>query len=371
MTKHRAGHSRIDFLDKGIVAPLTQYTAPAHDPETGRMIPGSFDGGVYQANGIHFPAGANAYITHKNIAPDQIDPDRATHLPGTWLYLGMIQNNHFGHFISESIARLWGADEVPGFDGFIYIKRFPNQPLRPHVDRVLDVLLPGRQMAHADRLTQVDKLIVPQAIRFPQGFISGHPRVQSFFGKRIERLMQENSSPAYEKIYVSRAAMPRDAPVARLLLEDIIESNLRAEGYQIIYPEQLSFPDQLRLYTNAEKLIFSEGSAFHVYVLAAKSSQKIYNVWRRKVMHPVFGKQISSFEGPALEGTSHVREMYTRRDAPTVLARALSVVDIAALGRELMQAGFIDGTHWRVPDDSEVASAKNEVRDVYDIDTPR
>ncbi len=88
-------------------------------------------------------------------------------------------------------------------------------------------------------------------------------------------------------------------------------------------------------------------------------------------MHTVFEKQIASFEGPALEGTSHVREMYMRRDAPNVLARALSVLDFEALGRDLVQAGFITGTHWRVPGDAEIAAAKKEVSDVFDVDTPR
>lgn len=221
-------------------------------------------------------------------------------------------------------------------------------------------------------LTQVDKLIVPQALRFPQGFISGHPRVDAFIAQRMKALVAQGLAPApgSKKIYVSRAKMPPNAPVARLLLEDVIDTNLRAEGYRIVYPEQMSFADQLRLYADADQLIFAEGSAFHVYVLVAQTRQKVFNVWRRKVMHPVFEKQLSSFQGPSLEGTSHVREMFMRRDAPNVRARAMSVLDFAGLGHDLVEAGFISGAHWRVPSEAEIEAAKAQLAEVFDLDRP-
>jgi hypothetical protein len=346
--RHRVVSDPPGFIDQHAqaqVTPLSRYGEPRFDPDTGQMAEGHFDGGLYDGAGQLISDGDNRFLNHMHQPAPQVDPSAAVaKLSGRYLFAGLMHNLHFGHFLTEGISRLWGLDHVDRIDGILCQHLFPNQPLADFAVDLFALFAPGIPLLPITGQTQVETLLLPQALRFPLGVVRGHPLNRVFFAEAAQRAAaQQQSSPPQpgpDKIFVSRAALPLAG--ARFVLEEALDANFAALGYQVIHPENLSVSDQMRLYGGASHLVFSEGSALHLYALMARPDQQVYCIWRRQVMHPIFNRQLESFGGGPLLGGNHVQAMLPRRQFPTVMARAASLLDFAALGQDLAARGFIN-----------------------------
>ncbi len=356
----------IEILTDAIVTPSAQYRPPQPKPDGGGVIPGVFGGGAYRENGAWFARGESVFNSHENRPPAQIDPAVAEEtLSGRYLYLGLLQNAHFGHFVSENISRLWAADLLSELDGVIYFPLFPDQPVQASVTNVLQFLLPGLPLIRVDRPTRVERLFVPAAFRFPAGFVAGHDLMRDFAARRVDQA-RENRPKGPEKLFVSRAALAREG--ARFVLESEIDRNMRAHGYTVLHPEKFGPAEQLRHYADARKLVFSEGSALHLYALAARPEQEVFIIWRRKTVFPVFERQITSFGGPVPVGSNHVLETLFHRRFPGANARAQCLLDFEGLGRDLAACGFIEAEGWTSPCQASLKKELTALSDAFDVD---
>lgn len=365
-----ASTAEISVVDNGIVAPVSRYVKPGINAD-GSPCKGEFDGGLYDRQGKRLNIGDNAYLGHVNAAVQTVATEGLKRFPGQYLYLGMVQNVHFGHFTSESLSRIWGADLVKDVDGVIYIPRYPNQPLRPYVTTFLEALLPDANFVRPEGISQYERIIVPAALRFAPGYMKGGSMVRSFFHQRTQTpALTDKATP--KRLFVSRSQFRLNAAQnkACFVCETKIDELMQAEGYTVFYPEQHSPEEQFRHYNNADELVFAEGSSFHVYVLTARPGQKVYCLWRRKTMHPVFENQLKSFSGERLRGATQVKKMYYRRDAPTVIPWALSELDFDGLRDDLIREGMISGTAWASPEPKEIEAELAHHRNVYDLEHP-
>jgi len=360
----------MDVLEKAQVTPLSRYGAPQFNAKAGKMALGHFDGGLYDATGQLVRGGENKFLTHAHRPEPQIIPSAAqTRLQGRYLYAGLVHNCHFGHFLTEGISRLWGLDHAGKIDGILCQHLFPNQPLAGFAKDLFELFAPGVPLLAVTQQTLVETLLVPQPLRFPQGVIRGDPLNRAFFAKATQRSIARQTAPSKpgpDKIFVSRAGLPLAG--ARFVLEEALDANFAAHGYHVIHPESLSVSDQMRLYAGASKLVFSEGSAVHLYALLARPEQQVYFIWRRPVMHPIFSQQLESFGGGPLQGANHVLAMLPRRKFPTVPARASSLLDFAALGRDLAALGFIDrAAPWPCPSPRALTRGVRRLKRLFDI----
>lgn len=358
----------IEEIPGAILCPLTRLDDPQLDPATQSLRKGRFDGGVYRPDGTLWPAGASAYLNHENIAPARVEPDRSRRLRGRYLFAGLVQNLHFGHFLTENTTRLWGLDHIGPVDGILYLGRYPNQPLADYIVDLFRVFAPGVPLVPVTDQVQVDLLLAPQALCFPMGALSGHPLNRTFFKARIDALPPA-PTPLPKRVFVSRSRLSRAA--ARFVLEEAIDANFRAQGYRVIHPETLSVREQLRLYAHASHLVFSEGSAIHLYALAARPGQKVYFIWRRQVMHPIFARQLDSFGVGPLEGENHVLAPLPNRRFPNDRARAASLLDFAALGADLAARGYVNGEGWSVPGQDSIRRTLHDLDDLFDTEAAR
>lgn len=366
-----ADQANIHLVDRGIVAPVSFLNKPGPGPD-GKPRAGSFDGGLFNQKGLRLPFGDNAYLGHENKLPRQVDPRKAAFQPGTYLYLGMVQNVHFGHFISESLSRIWGADLVGKLDGVIIQPIMARQPLMPYIVTFLDFFLPGANFVRPLRPTCYERILVPDPIRFPPGYMRGGSMVRSFFHART-RTPELTDGKTPKRLFVSRAALRKPGSTtnkAGFVCEAQLDELMRAEGYTVFYPEQHSPAEQLRHYNNAEELVFAEGSTIHLYVLTARPGQKVYFLWRRKRMAPNFEQQLTSFTGERLRGSSKVTRMFYRRNAPGVVPWALSELDFDALRDDLVAEGMISGRNWVSPSAAEMAEDLERQAEAYDLDNP-
>ena len=355
----------IDILLDGIVTPSGFYEPPRPNPDGGGVILGRFGGGAYRSQGALFARGESVFNSHENTPPEQIDPGQVQdRLEGRYLFLGVLQNAHFGHFISENIARLWAADLLSDLDGVVYYALYPDQPMQPSVLNILRFLLPDLPLIRIDAPTRIDRLFVPAAFRFPAGFVAGHPLMRDFMASRVARA-RDGRPQGPDKLFVSRSGLAREG--ARFVLEREIDRNMAAQGYPVIHPESMGPAEQLRHYADAQQLVFSEGSALHLYALAARLDQQVFIIWRRKRVFPVFERQITSFGGPVPVGDNHVLEQLFHRRFPGANARAQSLLDFAGLGSDLARSGFIAATGWVSPAPAALAAELEALSDAFEV----
>lgn len=93
-------------------------------------------------------------------------PNRIQPLPGTWLFGGRFFP-HFGHFLSETLARIWALDHIDEpIEGVLFFSSNHNHPetAPKYFDQLSEILDTPIKYKIADEFYQVDKLIVP-----PQG----------------------------------------------------------------------------------------------------------------------------------------------------------------------------------------------------------
>lgn len=302
-----------------------------------------FDGGVYHSNGQLCERAKHHKNGYKNQPSSNIDlPADADLLNGQYLYGGFLQNTHFGHFLVESLSRLWCLSHAQGIDGIVFVLRETRFSIPSFVEDILTRLFGDVKFIYVRQPTFVETLIVPDQLSHPRsGYIHGHAANQ-----QVLKNLRVFDDSAPKKVYVSRSELSSNEGV--FLGEKALESNLEKEGYCIVHPQKLSINEQIRIYTNAEKLIFADGSAFHLYVLVANSNQDIFVVWRRKA-HEDFSQQSLTFIGKRVKGYPCLKGVYKEIDKPHIPVSHKALLDFENLADQLVSEGFITGKDWCAP----------------------
>ncbi|ESQ88904.1 hypothetical protein ABAC460_14075 [Asticcacaulis sp. AC460] len=343
----------VEFIANGYVAPLTQLQLHG-------AVRGHFDGGAYYADGEVCQAGLHQKDGYDN-TPLPIDRSAVeARLEGSHVFGGMLQNKHFGHFLVESLSRLWAFSFLSrDYASVVYYNRIAHMDASSFIPAVLDVLCPGVRLIMVKQPTLVEHLAVPTTIA-RAGVIQGHPSMAGLLAP-ARALRGEG----HRKIYVSRSRLnPFDGMI---LGEGFIERSLAAEGYHIVYPETLSIREQFALYNDADTVIFADGSAAHLYALVARADQKLFIIWRRKLNY-TYVRQIESFGGPTAQGTSTIEELFVPSHAPWgVFAQAKGRPNFDNLKAQLLQGGFITGDGWQAPTETDIQDQLADVEKILNV----
>lgn len=338
---------KISFLHDCCVHPLTKFEQSHTLSQRGR-----FDGGVYDSSGVFCEESRQVKIRHDHTPAVLTSPDSSTELRGSHIYGGLLQNTHFGHFVAESLTRLWAYRCLSsGYSSFIFLKRIQSKPIPGYAEQLLSLLCPGLHFIGVDQTIAVEDLAVPEPLcGRTNGFLIGHPLVR--------QLLSHLQIPLDgSKVYVSRSRL--SASSGGFVCESYLEDCLRDEGYTIFHPQEHSLQEQLNVYSAASALIFADGSTLHLYSLVCRPDQQVFVVWRRSVIHG-FGWQINSFGGPPLLGRPAVHKLWVPRDDPRKTARARAQLDFPAIHEQLCSAGMIQGPTWASPSqdtvDKEISS---------------
>lgn len=269
-------------------------------------------------------------------------------LGGRWLWGGVLFD-HFGHFMVESLGRLWPLQN-PDFkvDGVVFIPkrsgRRANGKLRPWQADVLSMMAPNLPIRIAQKVHRVEQLIVPGQ-GFGLGWIiqgTAHFRraVDSMYGVQIE-------PTGGKKIYLSRSKLRGKGG---LLHELRIEAAMAAEGYDILHPQEMPIAEQISRFKAADFVVAAEGSALHHFAFVAQLHQKVAILVRRQsAMTWQIREHIFRFSRrvPVLILAS--RGLW----APSETAPGREVVcdpDFIYLREVLMEHGFIEGIgNWDPP----------------------
>ncbi|MBO6603050.1 MAG: DUF563 domain-containing protein [Roseicyclus sp.] len=235
--------------------------------------------GVLDAKGLFVP---ESTIFRGDVAlfspPAPIEP--VEHIAGTHLFAG-IMSWHFGHFLVESLSRLWPIHAPPeSFDSLLFVPKGPADRDRVETGfqaEFLDILSPGVRRQVLTRPTRVDRLIVPEQGFGTGALETGTPEFRLFLQSRTWPEPEANSP---KRLYVSRAGLSKTKK-GRILGDVALEQYLSDRGFRVLRPERLSLTEQISLYRGAKRIIFDDGSAVHLFGLVARPGQVAASIQRR------------------------------------------------------------------------------------------
>jgi len=326
----------IELVQGGYVAPLVNSTRVTPDNR------GKFDSGVYYANRCVCERGRHLKNGFINI-PAEISHRSAKRLGGTHLFGGVLYA-HFGHFLVESISRIWAASHIASYESIVFIPRAQGMKIPRFIEDFFKLVGIETALTIVESTLKVERLWVPDQLVDPGSFmLVGHPFVRSLVGG-----LGRHREGFPKKVYVSRSKLP--LPQGGIVFESKLEAMLEEQGYKIVNPESLSIADQLDLYFNAEDLVFAEGSAMHLYALVGNPNQKTFIVWRRAKARHIFDRQLRSFGLKSPFGSPCVIREYVQDEKRGAENRAFALLDFSELSSQLMSFGFINAPLHRITD---------------------
>ncbi|MDR0826605.1 MAG: glycosyltransferase family 61 protein [Desulfovibrio sp.] len=239
----------------------------------------SFTGGIYSADG-KFIEDSLLYRGKQASLQQAIE-----YLPDTYIYGGCLFG-HFGHFIWESLSRLYAIRQC---------KNYPILFISPNIE----VFNGQKILFKTIGIRNEIKLIkVPTSIRdliySPPGS-SLNPLCIT--DEQIDSLKYFNfSEHTNEKIWLSRAKLK----IGKLINELSIETEIQKIGYKIIHPEILPLQKQVKLISTSDVVAGCDGSAFFSLLFAKYIHGKFFVFNRRKnipsTISYVFTKRNVKFE---------------------------------------------------------------------------
>ncbi len=152
------------------------------------------------------------------------------------------------------------------------------------------------------------------------------------------------SSERDARIYVSRSRLSRQT--SSPVLEDVLEENLKAEGYDIVYPEALALREQMAVYHGAGTILGTSGSALHLAVMCMDERTRFGLVLRMLGTHTKFLRQARDMGATAGHVSGFIGELAPLNVASVPGrkwsdAQQVFVLDLARIWAGLHEQGFV------------------------------
>lgn len=240
----------------------------------------TFTGGVYNQSGKLVTNSLRQQIGHKG--PDPF-PQRSptsydvslkfvNYKLGRFLYLGFY-TEHYGHFLLETLARLWAVKQGC-YDGFVF-----NEFVIPRQSSGVSNL--AKDCFESFGIDASKILIVEESVMFEvldvpnsQFYIGNraHPRYIDIY-REISSNLNSNCSGVDLRVYISRSALNKRR--RKVVNEVLIEEAFKAYGFVVVHPQTLSFREQLGLLAKTDILAGLDGSGLHNCVFMPKGGKVI------------------------------------------------------------------------------------------------
>ncbi|WP_036960786.1 glycosyltransferase family 61 protein, partial [Promicromonospora kroppenstedtii] len=214
---------------------------------------------------------------YSGLLQDGAEPEA---LSGTYYHLDNQIPGHYGHVITHDLSKLWAWDAALAEHPDLRLLLSPQvggEDIPAYTYDLLEAFGIERDRVHMiTGPVRVERLITAtQAFQQPN-FLS--PVARDVWARVTAGLLpRAGRDPLPERVFVSR----RHATRRRCLNGDEVERRFEDAGFVVVYPEDLSLPDQARLFSQVTVVagyagsglintVFSSGPATRV-VLASKS----------------------------------------------------------------------------------------------------
>lgn len=208
--------------------------------------------------------GPDGDIHNKIMKIDLRDVAKIEEAPDSNYEYGGFLNPYYGHFIVNSLSRQWlrAAGQMSARKMLWHGPANAEEWFRiPFVKAIFGAIgMTQDSFVTFDRPTLIPRLVVPMSSFREQNF------VHEAFGKLCRKVgrnlvgaeyFERNSRPTY----LSKAALT--SGVGSIINEHLIVRVLEREGIDIVFPERLSLPDQMRLFAERGNICRMAGSAMH------------------------------------------------------------------------------------------------------------
>lgn len=228
-------------------------------PAPGRNLPA----GVFDAAGEIVPDSRTMMGGPRwSDIPPAPDPAAISDLPGRHLY-GGVGRVHFGHFLVESISRLWALDHLEQpVESVLFSPmhgRRPNMTFGRTLGELIRVFCGDIPVTPVARPTRVEEIVIPSQGVGHLAWSTGTPEFRQFVRSRLEAHYKPEGP---ERIYISRARLGNDDSLVDQEAE--IEEMMAAAGYTIFHPERYTIGQQIGHLMAARMVVGADGSAFHL-----------------------------------------------------------------------------------------------------------
>ncbi|WP_254660329.1 glycosyltransferase 61 family protein [Ketogulonicigenium vulgare] len=272
-------------------------------------------------------------------------PEEVEQLKGRYIFGGVLYG-HFGHFIVESLARLW-AQDAEGVDAEAYIftakvSTFPQKSVEKL--QKLAALLGLRLPIIVARVpTQVETLYVPAQGFGMNDLIEGSAAFRTFMNTHAGAGIEPTGD---EKIYISRSKLPSDR--GSLLGEYKLEEYLAAEGYDIFHPQRFPAEEQIARYKAARQIIAVDCSPLHMLGYVGHKDQSAAIILRRSmVIGDYLARQLQSFKGMDAYSIDCLLDDWILQPGSRPSRSSWGEIDFGALHAKLLASGHIQNpTPW-------------------------
>ena len=211
-------------------------------------------------------------IAPADLIPEQeIDAKNLNKLSETAIY-GGIMVDHFGHFIIDTLNRLWYIIKYNDQNYKIVFThyKYKEYSSRPSFQKeFLDLLgIHEERVLIIDEPTFFEKIIVPKQSVY--WYSSYNKALLSLI---YDKLSGSVSPKSFDKIYISKTKVVESDSF--LFNEEYFESFFSSQGFEVIYPEQLSVQDQIAYIAGAKIIACTSGTLSHLVMFANKNAKLI------------------------------------------------------------------------------------------------
>lgn len=318
-----------------VVPPMTQAGARAQPS------------GVLDATGafVEQSTSWNNSTSPVNGAPSLPEGVQIRDLEGRYLFGGIFYG-HFGHFIVESLSRIWALDalEVP-FDGMIFTPKNPRITAHHvgHYRELLTAFGVNLPIEIAHDVTRVSDLYVPC-----QGFgmydlIDGSAAYRDFINRHAGKSVAPEGP---ERLYVSRSQLGPHR--GSILGEYKIEEYLAAEGYEVFHPQKATQNQQIARYRAARYVIGTDCSPLHLLGFVGDSGQRAGILTRRSMeIGSYLVRQLQVFKGMQATEINVLVNDWMPQPGSRPSRSSWGEADFPRMHAELLAAGLISNpTPW-------------------------
>lgn len=298
-------------------------------PGMGRPLLGI---GVRRADGTKARFGTDVYL-HRRSRPVSVAALKTepAHRAGRCIYGGVIGPG-FGHLLTQSTGRLWLCDLYPEAPLLFVSSRHGLTSIPAYFEQVLRALGITNPIELVCQPLCVEELILGEELCN----LHRRPSVMPGFPDWLRAHRPAADIEAGLRLYVSRASL--GLTNGQFLQETVLETFLQQQGYRIIHPETLSIADQMRAYGSAEKLVFADGSASHLWSLIARPEQQAAMILRRPLDSHI-ARWFKGLPDVRLDYLDTRLADFSRLGGPSNTSVAL--LDLQALGAALHRLGFL------------------------------
>jgi capsular polysaccharide biosynthesis protein len=259
-------------------------------------------------------------------APDIVEvPDTLEVVEQPVLFCGHLMK-HYGHFVIESMSRLWARQMFPNLPILFTSPRKWRDP-PPYGNDVIDALGLRERLQLVSRPTLYRHVVSPApAIEYRWKAYSvadePHVAVASALESRGSRRAWRNP------VYLTRSGLPDT--LRKSGAEPELEAELAKRGFDVVRPEELTLQEQIGLFERAPLVVGTLGSALHTALFARTGATLGILNWGRGFEHYLLVDAVKRH-------TAHYIKSVHRR-----LEDEVYVIDVPLTLQLLERAGLVD-----------------------------